>query len=118
MDTVRIELGADWARVWPYMRHKTMSLLQKDIRRYLKPRGKPVLLSELTPDTMVNDYEVDTANFDQHTQNDIKLLNQVVEWSFGPMTQATLDDMPAAKYDTLVAEVDKLYAAAPLTGRP
>jgi hypothetical protein len=112
---VRIELDGDYALLWPEMRHKTTAALQRNLRKYMKPRGKPILLSELTPETnLINDYEIDTASFDQHEQNDIKILNQVTEWSFGPVTQDVLDNLPTRQYDRLIAEVDKLYAEPPL----
>ncbi len=108
-DLITVDLGeGDWATIWPEFRHKTFSALQKNLRRYLKPKGKPKLLSELTAETVLDDFELDTVSFDREEANDIKLLNQVLELSWGPVTQAALDNMPKRKYDLLIAEVEKI----------
>jgi hypothetical protein len=91
----------------------------------MKPKGKPLLLSEITPETkLINDFEIDTTSFDQQEQNDITLLNQLVQLSLGgqgygmpplsPITQDLLDGMFTSKYDLLVKECDQLYKPVPL----
>jgi len=115
-----IELDGDWVALWPEMRHKTTAALQRNLRKYYKPKNKPVLLSELTPETNlqeITDFEIDMSRFDQHEQNEILLLNQVVEWSFGPVTAEVLGNISTLKYDGLMAEVEKLYAETPLPAK-
>ena len=76
------------------MIHKTSRLVRAAFPDY-KPDGTiPVWMLEKT--------------------NEIIILNQMVEWSFGPVTQDTIDAMPSVKFDALVQEVDRIYGQAPL----
>ena len=113
--TVRIELGAgDYALILKELRHKTSRLVKECLRKYLKPRTKPVMLSEIQGDTKLDDVEIDMDKFNTEETAEIILLNQVIEWSFGAVNQESLDNIPTLKYENLAMEVDKLYSSVPL----
>lgn len=116
MDTVRIELGGnDYAIVYCEMKHKTSRLVRDYFRKFMKPRGKPVLLSEVKDNTKIlNEYELDTDKLDMSETTEIILLNQVESWSFGEVDKKTLDNIAENQYEILSNEVDKLYCANPL----
>ena len=137
MPAVRIELGdGDYGLVYQEMRHKTDRLMQANLRKYFKPLGKPFLLSELTPETkLTGDYEIDAMRFDQAEQDHILLINQLSElrlegqsYKHPPemaqnmgqvyLTDDTFDLLSKRKYETLLAEVNKLYGLLPLPEKP
>ncbi len=117
--TVRIELGdTDYAIVLSEMRHRTTKLVRQALQKCLKPRGKPILLSEIkTGAELLTEAEIDFEKLDSDQNAEIILLNQTTEWSFGEVNQETLDNIPTSKYEKLIAEVDKLYSQPPLASK-
>jgi hypothetical protein len=53
--------------------------------------------------------EIPLDKVDFTAVNDIILLGQVKEWSFGPVDQATLDGLPEKVQERLVNEANALY---------
>ena len=117
MDTVRIELDGDYAIVLKEMKHKTSKLVMEMLRSCMPPSPELVPLATITDPSKIADAMIDLnkvkATGEQRAE--LILLNQAVEWSFGPVTQETLDNMSTAKYQKLAAEVDRLYTV-PLAG--
>jgi hypothetical protein len=105
MDTIRIELGGDYAIVLKEMRHKTTREVSKVLRRYMTE--KKLSIADLQK-------AIESRDIDPEETTEIILLNQVTEWSFGAVTQETLDNITTEKYQNLTAEVDKLYSVSPL----
>ena len=109
----RIDLGGgDYAVMAKDLKHKTSRLVQSVQRKYIKPAASKVLLSELKPGQgLYNDAELDLSAYDPTEANHIMILNQVLEWSLGPITEDTLENISQKKYELLVAEVDRLYGS-------
>jgi hypothetical protein len=115
MVTERIELGdGDYVLAFKDLLRKTARQVQQAYRKYMKPRGKPVLLSEIGTADLLNDYEVDTASVDQYEITEIFILNQVTEWSYGAINHDTIENMPDVKYQLLQKELNRLYTPSPL----
>jgi len=120
--TVRIELpGQAWAVIYRDVLRKTARLQEAELRRHMTPvaseAGRKMLLSELqagkTP-PKEGDYVIDFDAIDNDAINDMYMLNQTAEWSFGPIASATLEMMPSAAYKALAEEMDRLYKPVPL----
>jgi hypothetical protein len=108
METTRIELEGDFVLAYKDLMRKTARAVQTAYRKYMK--AKPVPLAEIEN----LDYEVDISAVDPDEIAEIIILNQVTEWSFGPVTKDTLDKMPNQKYLRLQKELDVLYKPVPL----
>jgi hypothetical protein len=114
METVRIELGGDFAVVFKELKHKTSSALQKLLRDSMKAEQYTTLQQNLL---QIPDIEARKKLLSQiFVEGDdlITILNQVESWSFGPVTQDTIDNMSETKYQELLAEVNRLYSQPPL----
>ncbi len=95
--TIRIELGdGDYVVAIKPLLHKTA----RQIREYMS--------------TVDND--IKKAN--DETLGEIFILNQVTEWSFGPVAASSIGDIPDDKYKKISAEFDQLYKQSPLPGKP
>ena len=112
--TVRVELDGDYALVLPEIIHRTSKLLQKKVIGVLGREGYQSLQDELRQAANDEDRKVILRKVPIEGEDEIILLNQVVEWSFGDVSQEVLDNIPATKYDKLSAEVDRLYSSIPL----
>jgi hypothetical protein len=124
METVRIELpGNAYATAFKDVLRKTARLHEAELRKVMTPidatTGK-VLLSELEAAPQAQhkvDYKVDLLAIDQDKVNEIFILNQVAEWSFGPVDYDTLENLVSREqYKALVKEFDRLYKPVPLAG--
>lgn len=121
LQTVDIDLGGgDQATVYKDVLRVTARLHEAELRKYMRPvetfgqNGK-VLLSELEKLETMPEIMVDMSNIDDDAINEIFILNQVVEWTLGPVDRETLDRaMTREQYKTLVREMDRLYTPAPL----
>jgi hypothetical protein len=59
--------------------------------------------------------EVDMLKVNWDQVYDVVILNQVVEWTFGPIDQETLDNMSSKVREELKSKCDELYGdASPL----
>ena len=112
--TVRIELDGDYALVLPEIIHRTSKLLQRKVIEVLGKEGYQVLQNELRQVANDEDRKAILRKVPIEGEDEIILLNQIVEWSFGAVNQEVLDQIPATKYDKLSEEVDKLYSPVPL----
>jgi hypothetical protein len=115
--TKRIQLGAElWADVYPERLRRTARLYDEEVRRtaVTYEQAEVVELGQVAPDMQLPIAKVDYTKLDQYALDAITVLNQVAEWSFGPVTYETLETMPEAAYKQLVEELDTLYAPSPL----
>lgn len=97
------------------MRHGTQKAVSALTRPYLKPAGdQPATLKveDGGPATFEGStsLEVDMMKVDWDAVNDVIILGQVKEWSFGPVDQSTLDDMPRTLRDRIIEEINKIYS--------
>lgn len=60
-------------------------------------------------------YEMDWNIWYAEPANDAMLLYSTVDWSYGSVAQATLDEIPDEHSDYIVARMNELYAV-PLVG--
>jgi hypothetical protein len=123
LQTVRIDLGGgDHAVVYRDVLHVTARLHEAELRRHMTlvetfGQGGKVLLSELEAMAAPPkaEYLVDFAGIDDNAVNEIYILNQVVEWSLGPVDREGVDRrLTREQYKTLVKEMDRLYKPTPL----
>ena len=118
LETKRFDLGdGDYAIVIKDLLHRTSRQIQQYYRQFMKPMGKPVLLSDIQAGraSLINDYELEMTAVDDNEVAEIFMLNQVTEWSFGSVTSEIINggNMPSAKYEALKKELNGLYKPAP-----
>jgi len=98
------------------LRHGTQRQINAMTRPFLNYGGPSPKLSmnqEDGPKLQGADHvEVDLAKIDFDAVNDVLILGQVKEWSFGPVDQETLDSIPESLRGNLVAKVNELFGAA------
>ena len=118
MPTERVDLrGNNWAELYVEMKRITARLHEAEIRKHMRPLDEtPMLASELRSEARKwpEDFVIDTAAVDSGRVAEHYMLHQVKEWSFGPVDQATIDDMPKHAFDELRAEIDRRYVPNPL----
>ncbi len=129
LETEKIKLpGGAWATVYKDVLRRTARLHEAELRKYMQPVGggadpTKVLRSQLkdNPELGVVDYEIDFVAVDANKDsiNEIFILNQTVEWSFGSVDAETLDTkVTREQYNAFVEEIDRLYKPIPLQGKP
>jgi len=125
LQTVKVDLGnGDHATIYKDVLRVTARLHEAELRKYMTPvetfgKDGKILLSELEKmETMPStEFLVDMTNIDNDAINEIFILNQVIEWSLGPVDKDTLDTrMTREQYKILVKEMDGLYKPIPLAG--
>ena len=112
METVTIELDNDWAVMLKEIRHKTTKAVNAVIVKHNTTRDALIPQIQAIRDNPASLQPEIQSIIDENTET--ILLNQTVEWSFGTITQETLDNIPTIKYLKLTQEVDKLYSPVPL----
>jgi hypothetical protein len=123
--TIRIELpGGAWATVYRDVLRRTARLQEAELRRHMTPvaemkGSEKMLLSELRKGKEPpkdGDYLVDFGSVDNEAISEAYILNQVKEWSLGPMpiTSEDIGMMSGVQYKALVEEMDRLYKSPPL----
>ena len=113
METRRIELGTDWAIVSSEMMHKTARAVDAVLRKHNKSKTELIKQIQDFQEKKIDEIPSELSEvFDDNTE--AILLNQVIEWSFGAVTNEVMDNIPATKYQMLTTEVDKLYGGNPL----
>jgi len=111
----RIELGdGDYVVVYNEMIHKTTRALNQLLRKSLGETGYQSLDEQLRNAVNEQDKRDILRKVPIEGEDEIILLNQVTEWSFGAVSQESLDNIPSVKYQRLTQEVDKLYSSIPL----
>lgn len=102
----------------PELKHGTARRVEAVNRKYLHYSVPSVkveegqTLSEAAKNVAV---ELD-LNADFTEANDILLLGQVEEWTFGPVNQEVLDGLPEKTRDLILQKCDELYTKSPLPG--
>lgn len=123
LETFRIDLGdGDWADIYKEVLRVTARLHQAEMRKYMTitdkvGEGGKMLLSEMEKlkEMPKPDFYINFADVDDDAINEIYILNQVAEWSLGPVDKETIDKgMTNKQYRTLVQEMDGLYKPLPL----
>jgi hypothetical protein len=115
METVRIELGnGDYALVLKEMTHKTTKALQGLLRRTLGEDAFISLQGQLRTISDENKKKEILQKVTLEGDDEIILLNQIKEWSFGEVTAVVMDSISESKYTLLSVEVNKLYSSSPL----
>jgi hypothetical protein len=115
METVKIDMGdGDFAIVFKEMKHKTSNALQNLLRNAMSPADFIKLQAELQKESDVEKRKARLSQIPVEGDDVVTILNQVESWSFGEVTQTVIDNMPEAKYQILLAEVNKLYSQRPL----
>lgn len=125
LKTVKVELNgskgflgpfkkADYAVFYQELLHGTQRAVNAISRPHLTyPEGsRPTLVVE-GEDLKVEGaktVDIDLIAVDWDAVNDVIIIRQVKEWSFGPVTQETLDGLPKTVRDGLVNEANRLYA--------
>ena len=124
IQTKQIDLGdGEYAIFYQETRHGTQKAVNVLTRPFLKYAKTPKL-------TLVGDGEekdlklkgigagkvdINLAKVDWDMVNDIIIVGQVKEWSYGSVNQKTLDDLPERIRGRLVQECNELYGKpAPL----
>ena len=125
LELVRIELpGGDYAMAYKDVLRKTARLHEAELRKYMTPKPEAkttVMQSELEANPAANlaiDYEVDLLAVEQNQDaiNELYILHQVPEWSFGPVDAEVLENrVTDAQYKALVKELNRLYKPSPLS---
>lgn len=122
----RLELeDGDFAILQTELKHKTERAVGDLMKKFIKaPQGVKITIptdgkvdkaaAELVAQAkdqvkVLGTLEIDFANADFQGAVDLTILYQVKEWSFGPVTQAVLDEMPARKRDIIAKRLDELF---------
>lgn len=119
MNKVRIDLdGGDYALVFEEMIHRTQRLIKEANSRALGMEKfrelQKALNNAKNPEEAKQIIEQAFAGIDNDSETEeIILLNQITEWSFGTVDKQTLEELPVTKYDKLLAEVNRLYTPRP-----
>lgn len=95
------------------LRHGTQKAVNALTRPFLKFPGKPPTLSvkgegEMTVEGDAS-VDIDLTAISWDEVNDAIIVGQVKEWSFGPVDQATLNELPEQIRGRLVNECNLLY---------
>jgi hypothetical protein len=104
----------DSAVFFKEVRHGTQKAVNAMTRKFLTfPNGQnPKLVVTGEKDMRIEGVEsidVDLAKVDFDAVNDVLILGQVKEWSFGPVDQEILDGLSEDMRNKLVEAINKLY---------
>lgn len=97
------------------LRHGTQKAVNTIVRPFTKgedggPAPKIVVTGGGEPKVeggLTVEIQIDKIDFT--AVNDVILLGQVKEWSFGPVNQETIDSLPELLHERLVNEANELY---------
>ena len=121
-DTTRIELtNGRFAFVYREVLHRTYRQHEDILRRAMTPVGPTtVKMSEVEAGKKMPkvEYVLDVTKLDMHEVNELYILSQVAEWSYGPVThEAVESQLTRDDCIILVKEMDRLYQPSPLASR-
>jgi hypothetical protein len=120
--TVRVDLGnQQWAIIHREILHRTYRMHEALLRRYMSPVGETkIKMSDVEKDKKLPkiDYVLDVAQIDTNEVNELYILNQVIEWSLGPVDHSTIENMLTRdQCIKLIQEMDRLYKPTPLANK-
>jgi hypothetical protein len=102
-----------WADFFLELRHGTQRAVNELVRPFaVVPEGNAKIQvgEDLQPKYIGGKtVEIEVNKVDWTAVDDIILLGQIKEWSFGPVDQATLDSLPDEVVKTLVNEANLIY---------
>lgn len=114
--TAKLNLGDEqWAVLFQEIKHgtqKAVNLMTRPFMEYADGKSPKLTFKEGEENPKVEggtSIRVDMAKVDWDAVNDIIIIGQVKEWSFGPVDQATLDGIPDTMRNALKRECDRLY---------
>lgn len=125
--TIKVDLGGgngfgpfkgkgNYAVIYQDLRHGTQRSVNELTRPLMQfPDGKPpkLTLGQDGPTVQgATAVEIDLDKVDFDAVNDLIIIGQVKEWTFGPVDQETLDDIPEKVRAVLVQKVNELFGAA------
>ena len=98
-----------WWELRGYLTHGVQRAVEAISVRYLR-MGKPA------PGAQTPDIEVDWQAMAEHISeaNDALLLGSTLAWSYGEISQAVLDAIPAGHYQQALRRINELYGSVPL----
>ena len=111
MDVDRIGFGdGSWWEFKTFLSHGASRRIQAALRQFLKAEG-PLKLGMDGGDAgrILGDVGVDWERFDPSKANDVMLLACTTQWSFGPVTAETLDNIPEVYCERILARMNELY---------
>jgi hypothetical protein len=112
---------ADFYRELRHGTQKAVNAIVRPLTRSSENGQAPRLVVSNDGDPKVEggmNVEIPLDKIDITAVNDVILLGQIAEWSFGPVDQATLDGLPDDLVNILVKEADSLYGGqGPLAKR-
>ena len=106
--TERIELGeGHYTVMFEHLKHGTERRVKEIGRQYL--RGKDGINPTFKMEdkdgeqkgSVSGEFEIDLERFDDSSGTDCMILMQTIEWSFGPIVQETIDDLPIEMRDQI-----------------
>ena len=121
-NTVKVELtNGRNAFVYREVLHKTYRQHEDILRRAMEPVGPTTIKmsdAEAGKKMPKVDYVLDVSKLDMHEVNELYILNQVAEWTYGPVTREVIENQ-LTRDDCLllVREMDRLYQPIPLASR-
>lgn len=93
------------------MKHKTVRLIGIEVRKYFSQTKLSIPQDGRAP-MISGGVDVDFSKIDFTAVNDIMILGQVTEWSFGPkVDQDTLDEMSEESYSEIREILDGMYGS-------
>ena len=100
MDTIRVELrNGGWAAIRPYLSHGTRVAVQGCLPSSCELVDGKVSMpgGDAIPQPVID------------KANDTLVLRSVMEWSYGPVTEETLVEMPEEDYLVILGRITEAY---------
>ncbi len=121
-NTVKVNLtNGHFAFVYREVLHRTYRQHEDILRRAMTTNGPTTIkMSEVEEGKRPPkvEYVLDAAKLDMHEINELYILSQVAEWSYGPVTHEVVENvLTRDDYLLLVKEMDRLYQPTPLLSR-
>ncbi len=121
-NTVKVGLtNGRVAFVYREVLHRTYRQHEDILRRAMTPSGETTIkMSQLEAGKKMPkvDYVLDVTKLDMNEINVLYILNQVAEWSYGPVTREVVENqLTRDDCILLVREMDRLYQPIPLASR-
>jgi hypothetical protein len=101
------------AEMYKYLLHGTQRAVSEITRKYLTITSPS---PDSTDGASSNDVQIDLSSVDWEAVNDVIILRQVVRWSYGMITQDTLDSLPEIVRGKFLEEVARYNENHPLPG--
>lgn len=117
MRTIKVDFGdGDYAELFEQLKHGTARRIQEIYAHYQSNPAyqEAIRLSELKE--RIKALQAIVSEEDLTRANDVMILGQIKQWTFGEISQAVLDNISEGQHQILSAEANRLYAP-PLPGK-